>query len=414
MVDGVFGGGRHLGEGTVMAVGPEDRVIAESVVAAQRPHQGAGDATLEYLAVTVGPAERQCGHELGATRPAVVGSQRLEFVMNTSHGGGEIARRAGPAGRTYPRRTVERRDRETGVVGERHRARATGRGARLQLGVGSKTLPGLLGLGQGEFGGRTHRDGEWRQEITDFTRFARVVGGHHQGIAGEPAGQRSAAPGGVGLRRHESTHACLGQAQQAPELGLGEGHRFRGPLNLDDESAIGEDEVGVDLGGRVLVIVEIEQGHAGDDPATDRGDMADQRHRRYATVGDKAHEGEAKRHPRPGDGGGPRSPVGLQDVAVDAHLALAEGAQVGRRAQRAADQALNLLGSTRLTPARRLSGGPGFGRARQHAVLGGDPPATGIAEKWRHPILETGGTQDLGIAEVGEARPFGVLAEAGL
>ena len=55
--------------------------------------------------------------------------------------------------------------------------------------------------------------------------------------------------------------------------------------------------------------------------------------------------------------------------------ALAQRGEVDHRAQRAPDQALDLLGAARLLAARRLAVAARVGRARQHAVLGGDPAA---------------------------------------
>src|SRR5690606_21633604 len=48
------------------------------------------------------------------------------------------------------------------------------------------------------------------------------------------------------------------------------------------------------------------------------------------------------------------------------------------------------------------------GRTRQHAVLGGDPTLTGTTQKARHAGFDTGGADDLGIAEFNQHRPLGV------
>ena len=111
--------------------------------------------------------------------------------------------------------------------------------------------------------------------------------------------------------------------------------------------------------------------------------------------------------------GGARAAVGLQHVAVDVDLALAHGRQVDHRAQRAADQALDLLRAARLLAARGLAVGAGMGRARQHAVLGGHPAAAGVAHPGRHPLVDRGGAQHVGVAELHQARALGMAGEAG-
>jgi hypothetical protein len=75
------------------------------------------------------------------------------------------------------------------------------------------------------------------------------------------------------------------------------------------------------------------------------------------------------------DRGAAGAAVGLYDVAIERDLAFAECAQIGHRAQAAADQALDFLGAAGLLALGRLAVGAGVGRARQHAVFGGDPAA---------------------------------------
>ena len=80
----------------------------------------------------------------------------------------------------------------------------------------------------------------------------------------------------------------------------------------------------------------------------------------------------------------------------------------------AADQALDLLGAARLLAARGLAVGAGMGRARQHAVFGGDPAAAGIAHPGRHPLVDRGGAQHVGVAELDQARALGMAGKARL
>ena len=83
--------------------------------------------------------------------------------------------------------------------------------------------------------------------------------------------------------------------------------------------------------------------------------------------------GIRQRHLGAGDRGRARAAVGLQHIAVERDRALAQRRQVQRRAQRAADQALDLLRAPGLLAPGRFARAARVGGARQHAVFGGDP-----------------------------------------
>src|SRR3546814_7013104 len=97
-------------------------------------------------------------------------------------------------------------------------------------------------------------------------------------------------------------------------------------------------------------------------------------------------EGEMERHVPAGDGGRTRAAVGLYDVAVDLDLPLAETREVRHRAERAADQALDLLRAAGAGGAGAVHAA--VGRARQHAVLARHPAAAAVAQEGRHRILD--------------------------
>src|SRR6185437_13321590 len=106
--------------------------------------------------------------------------------------------------------------------------------------------------------------------------------------------------------------------------------------------------------------------------------------------------------------------IGLEHVAIDADLALAEGREVDDGAQAAADEALDFLGAAALPATRRLAVGARMGRARQHAIFGGDPAAPGVTQEGRHFLLDRGGAQDMSVAEAGEAGSLGVFGKTRL
>ena len=128
------------------------------------------------------------------------------------------------------------------------------------------------------------------------------------------------------------------------------------------------------------------------------------------------HPGDAvvQRHPGAGDGGGAGAAVGLDHVAVDGDLALAERRQVDHRAQAASDQPLDFDGAATLLAGRGLAAGALERRARQHAVFGGDPAAPLALEPGRQPVLQRCRDQHMGVAELHEAGALGVFHHAAL
>src|SRR5262249_31415042 len=126
---------RHFAEGALLAVGQEYRVIAETAVAARWPYQRAGNARFEFFALPLGPGEAQRRDKmraaaLGRGRPA-----RLQLLFDRFHGAGKVAIRTGPARGVNSRRTVERLDGQSGIIGERRQPRRPRRSERLDAGV---------------------------------------------------------------------------------------------------------------------------------------------------------------------------------------------------------------------------------------------------------------------------------------
>ena len=195
---------------------------------------------------------------------------------------------------------------------------------------------------------------------------------------------------------------ALARAHHCGELGLAEHGSLRRGLHLHQSARAGDDEVGVGLRLRILGVVEVEHRRALVDAAGDRGDVVAQR----IVLDDRAaaHPLEAvvECDPGAGDRGRPCAAVGLQDVAIESDLALAHALQVCDRAQAAADEPLDLLGS-----AGRLAGGRFAARtrvrgARQHRIFGGDPAAPLAAQPRRRLVLERGGAQHVRAAELDE------------
>src|SRR5271165_5967338 len=184
-----------------------------------------------------------------------------------------------------------------------------------------------------------------------------------------------------------------------------------GCLDFDDPAGAGQHEVRVGLRLRILGVVQIEHRSAGNDAAGDRRDTVAQwqpgQHSDLRQSLKRLVEGDIAA----GHRGGAGTAIGLQYVAVDADLALAQQREIGDRAQAAPDQPLNLLRASALPPARRLAVGARRRRTRQHPVLRRDPPLAGVAQKRRHALLDRGGAKHMGIAELCKAGAFGVFGD---
>jgi hypothetical protein len=131
---------------------------------------------------------------------------------------------------------------------------------------------------------------------------------------------------------------------------------------------------------------------------------------------DLLHEGDAlrQRDKAAGDGGGAGAAIGLQHVAIDHDLALAQRRQVAHRAQGAADQALDFLGAAGLLAGGGLAAHAVMGGAGQHAIFRRDPALARALQEGRGLFLEAGGDQHMGVAELGQAGAFGMAGKAGL
>src|SRR3990167_444570 len=186
------------------------------------------------------------------------------------------------------------------------------------------------------------------------------------------------------LQVREFAHALFGEIEQFHELRFGKWLLLRRALDLDDSAVARQHEVGVGLGLGILWIVEVEHRRSLEQAARHRGHLAGDRVGRELAVPDQALEGEMQRYPGTGDAGGTGAAVRLQHVAVDIYLPLTHGGQIDHGAQRAADQTLDLLGATRLLAASSLTVRAGMGRARQHAIFGGDTAAPRITQERRH------------------------------
>ena len=114
-----------------------------------------------------------------------------------------------------------------------------------------------------------------------------------------------------------------------------------------------------------------------------------------------------------GDRGGARAAVGLQHVAIDHDLPLAKAARsVTARNERPIRRWISCVRPDCL-PDRGLAPHALAGGARQHAVFRRHPAAPRAAQERRRRVLDAGGAQHMGVAELDQARTLGVLEHAG-
>jgi hypothetical protein len=159
------------------------------------------------------------------------------------------------------------------------------------------------------------------------------------------------------LEGEELVDALFGEVEHVVELGAGVGVVLGGGLGLDEAARGEHDDVHVDVGAGVLLVDEVEEGVAVDDADGGGGNHLEERRGLEGAGGDEAVEGDGEGDGGSGDGGGAGSAVGLEDVAVEDDGALAEGLHVDDGAERAADEALDLVGAAADLAAFGFAGG---------------------------------------------------------
>ena len=113
-----------------------------------------------------------------------------------------------------------------------------------------------------------------------------------------------------------------------------------------------------------------------------------------------------KRHVRAGDRRGAGAAVGLQHIAVDLHLVLAERLHIDDATQAAADQTADLMRAASDLATHRLAVRAVGGGARQHRVFRGNPAQTGILAPTRHARGEGGRAHHARVAAFDEHGAF--------
>src|SRR5687768_10935645 len=137
----------HFSEGFRMAVGNEDRIIAETAIAARRPNDGAEHLSFEHLHRAVRRRKRKRAGEIGA---AIARPCPPQLLLHAPHGKAEIFGIAAPTGRMDPRLPAKRGDLESRIVGKSGKSSCHAGSERLDRRVFGKAAAGLLRLWQGQ------------------------------------------------------------------------------------------------------------------------------------------------------------------------------------------------------------------------------------------------------------------------
>ena len=179
---------------------------------------------------------------------------------------------------------------------------------------------------------------------------------------------------------------------------------LRRRLHLDEAAVAGHHHVGVDLGGRVLAVVEVEQRRPVHDPARNCRNGSGQRGAFQQSLGYEAVARQPQGNHPAGDRGAARAAVGLQHVAVDVDGALAERREVDNAPQRAADQTLDLDGAPVRTTARGVALLALPGRGGEHPVLRRHPAPARAGKPAGHALLRRGGADHSRLAHRDQRR----------
>jgi len=127
------------------------------------------------------------------------------------------------------------------------------------------------------------------------------------------------------LEGEEPCDALAAEAVERVELRLIEGGPLRGPLDLHEALRPGHHDVHVDLGRRVLLVVEIDDGGPEHDAHAGREQVAHGLPQELAALPELLDR-VGERHVAAGDHGRAGPAVGLDHVAVDGDRALARAA----------------------------------------------------------------------------------------
>jgi hypothetical protein len=119
---------------------------------------------------------------------------------------------------------------------------------------------------------------------------------------------------------------------------------LRGALDLDDATVLAHDDIHVDAGAYVLIVIQIETGLTVDDPDAHGGNPLPHRRLGNQPLANHPVECVDNRYRGSGDRGSASPTVRLEYIAVDADGVLAEPEARKHGAHASPDESLDLLG----------------------------------------------------------------------
>ena len=383
-----------LGDGSALACRDEDRVVAEPC----RPAAGGRES---HRRGRRGPGTpRRAGErhdELGDhARPALgLAGEPVEQRVRLVEPGRQ-------AGRVETRATVERLALDAGVLPEHPGVprRKPASEARLQQGVLVVGLARLLRIA-GRVEGSICQSGSASRSSSSLWRLLR---GEHRLHVTQSRGSVDRDP--LHRRRAPRSRPRRGRAA-ASSRSRSNGDALGGRLHLDELALAGHDDVQVDVGGRVLGVVEVEQRLAADDPtetaATEprsalRETEAVERARRARRRRRRSPRSACRRRPgaRRSRGGRVRSPSASKSITPRTARPISRWISTVRPPWR----------PRAASRSRALAG-----RGGKQRVLGGHPAAAAAVEPARHVLDDARGAEDARLALRPEHHPVRLVEE---
>jgi hypothetical protein len=175
-------------------------------------------------------------------------------------------------------------------------------------------------------------------------------------------------------------------------------------LDLDEGAEIVHDDVAIDLGLTILLVIEIEEHLPAVDPDRDRGHGSVQRIADETPRDARIAKGVVESDVGAGNRRRARSAVRPKNVAVDEERGLAQSLEVEDRAQRPAEETLDFLAASVRPSAPRVALASLPTGVRKHGVFRREPAPSVSAEKRRDARFETDGAIDLRAAQSDEGR----------
>lgn len=147
------------------------------------------------------------------------------------------------------------------------------------------------------------------------------------------------------LEPHQLFDSLLPQLEQTVHLFARERRALGRPLEFDEAAIAGANDIHVNFGAGIFVVFEIEQRRPVNNSDADRGNFADDGRFIDLLFVHQSFAGNREGHIRAGNCCGAGAAVSLKHVTVEGNRPFTQSPAVGDRAQAAANQSLNFVGT---------------------------------------------------------------------